>query len=77
MKLPFTFEFKRWYVIVRNRYNRPIMGIGWAAQPPTLFTQTIPAYNQGWNEEDYVDDSHSAILADEWIDDVEDDEHND
>lgn len=77
MKLPFTFEFKRWYVIVRNRYHQPIMGIGWAAQPPTLFTQTTPAYNQGWNEEDYVDDSDSAILADEWIDDVEDDEYDD
>jgi len=24
-----------------------------------------------------IDDSHSAILADEWIDDVEDDEYDD
>ena len=77
MKLPFTFEFKRWYVIVRGRYNQPIMGMGWAAQPPALFTQTVPAWNQRLNEDGYVDDSLSAILADGWDEEVEDDEYED
>jgi hypothetical protein len=63
----FSIEFKRWYFVLRGPKGRVYLATGFAKRMPiTTPTDTYA-----------IDDSYSAILADEWIDDVEDDEYED
>ena len=63
----FSIEFKRWYFVLRGPKGRVYLSTGFAKRMPVM-TPT-GTYT--------IDDSYSAILADEWIDDVEDDEYED
>ena len=63
----FSIEFKRWYFVLRGPRGRVYLATGFAKRMPVM-TPT-GTYT--------IDDSYSAILADEWIDDVEDDEYED
>ena len=63
----FSIEFKRWYFVLRGPRGRVYLATGFAKRMPVK-TPT-GTYT--------IDDSYSAILADGWIDDVEDDEHED
>lgn len=65
----FSIEFKRWYITLRGPKGRVYLCIGFAKRLPVFIS---PA--QAYAFEQAIDDSHSAILAEEWIDDVEDDE---
>ena len=63
----FSIEFKRWYVIVRGPKGRTYLVIGFAKRMPII--TPIGTYS--------IDDSFSAILADGWDEEVEDDEYED
>ena len=60
----FSIEFKRWYIIVRGPRGRIYLATGFAKRMPVVtFTGT---YN--------IDDTYSAILADECREDETDEE---
>lgn len=62
----FSIEFKRWYFVLRGPKGRVYLATGFAKRMPVMTpTGTY-----------HIDDSYSAILADEWRDDVEDDEYD-
>lgn len=61
----FSIEFKRWYFVLRGPKGRVYLATGFAKRMPVM--TPIGTYS--------IDDSYSAILADEWRDDVEDDEY--
>ena len=67
LMIGFSIEFKRWYFVLRGPKGRVYLATGFAKRMPVM-TPT-GTYT--------IDDSYSAILADEWIDDVEDDEYED
>ena len=56
----FSLEFKRWFVVLRGPKGRTYCAFGFAKHLPVI-TPTGT-----YNVNDYIDDSHSAILADEW-----------
>jgi len=58
----FSLEFKRWYVVLRGPKGRIYLALGLAKGMPTF----VPT--------PHIDDSHCAILADEWRDDETDEE---
>jgi hypothetical protein len=60
----FSIEFKRWYIIVRGPKGRIYLATGFAKRMPVV-TPT-GTYN--------IDDTYSAILADEWREDDTDEE---
>ena len=66
----FSIEFKRWYVVLRGPKGRVFFALGFAKRMP-VFTPTGTITYQEYTE-DYqrfdslIDDSHSAILADAW-----------
>jgi len=68
----FSIEFKRWYITLRGPKGRVYLCTGFAKRLPVFIS---PA--QAYAFEQAIDDSHSAILAEEWIDNVEDDETDD
>lgn len=60
----FSIEFKRWYIIVRGPKGRIYLATGFAKRMPVV--TPIGTYN--------IDDTYSAILADEWREDDTDEE---
>lgn len=56
----FSIEFKKWYVVLRGPKGRVYLATGFAKRMP-IFTPTGT-----YSIDEYLDDSHSAILADEW-----------
>jgi hypothetical protein len=60
----FSIEFKRWYITLRGPKSRVYLCIGFAKHLPVFIS---PA--QAYAFDQAIDDSHSAILADEWYDD--------
>jgi hypothetical protein len=62
----FSIEFKRWYFVLRGPKGRIYLATGFAKRMP-VFTPTGTL-----TLDDYLDDSHSAVLADEWRDDETD-----
>jgi hypothetical protein len=62
----FSIEFKRWYFVLRGPKGRVYLATGCAKRMPVM--TPVGTY--------HIDDSYSAILADEWRDDVEDDEYD-
>jgi hypothetical protein len=63
-----SIEFKRWYVVIRGPKGRVYSAFGFAKQMPVFLpTHTTPL-------DQYLDDSFSAILADEWREDDESDD---
>jgi hypothetical protein len=65
----FSIEFKRWYITLRGPKGRVYLCTGFAKRIPVFIS---PA--QAYALEQAVDDSYSAILADEWANDKDDDE---
>lgn len=61
-------EFKRWYLVIRGPKGRVYCAFGFAQQMP-VFTPTGT-----YDLSEYLDDSLSAILADEWREDETDEE---
>jgi len=66
----FSIEFKRWYFVLRGPKGRVYLATGFAKRMPVM-TRT-GTYNL--DRYLHIDDSHSAILADEWRDDETDEE---
>ena len=64
----FSIEFKRWYIVIRGPKGRIYLAVGFAKSMP-VFTSTGTL-----TPDDCIDDSHSAILADEWREDEADEE---
>lgn len=63
-----SIEFKRWYIVIRGPKGRIYLATGFARSMPVFMpTGTLTL-------DDYIDDSHSAILADEWREDETDEE---
>lgn len=58
-----SIEFKRWYIVVRGPKGRIYLALGFAKRMP-VFTPH-GTYN--------IDDSYSAILADAWREDSDED----
>ena len=65
----FSIEFKRWYITLRGPRGRVYLCTGFAKRLPVFIS---PA--QACAFEQTVDDSYSAILADEWREDETDEE---
>jgi hypothetical protein len=65
----FSIEFKRWYITLRGPKGRVYLCTGFAKRIPVFIS---PA--QAYALEQAVDDSYSAILADEWANNKDDDE---
>jgi len=65
----FSIEFKRWYITLRGPKGRVYLCTGFAKRIPVFIS---PA--QAYALEQAVDDSYSAILADAWANDKDDDE---
>jgi len=65
----FSIEFKPWYITLRGPKGRVYLCTGFAKRIPVFIS---PA--QAYALEQAVDDSYSAILADEWANDKDDDE---
>ena len=65
----FSIEFKRWYITLRGPKGRVYLCTGLAKRIPVFIS---PA--QAYALEQAVDDSYSAILADEWANEKNDDE---
>ena len=66
----FSLEFKRWYFVLRGPKGRVYLATGFAKRMPVMAptgTYTMEHYLD-------IDDSHSAILADEWREDETDEE---
>jgi hypothetical protein len=62
----FSIEFKRWYFILRGPKGKIYLATGFAKRMPVFTpTGTYPF-------DKYLDDSYSAILADEWREDETD-----
>ena len=64
----FSIEFKRWYIVIRGPKGRIYLAIGFAERMSVF----VPADTLSFD--DYLYDSHSAILADEWREDETDEE---
>jgi hypothetical protein len=64
----FSIEFKKWYVVLRGPRGKVYLATGFAKRIP-IFT---PVGTYSINR--YLDDSYSAILADEWGDEEDDQE---
>ena len=65
----FSIEFKRWYIVLRGPRGRVYLATGFAKQLPFYVLPT-----QAAAFDDAADDTHSAILADEWREDDDEDE---
>lgn len=65
----FSIEFKRWYIVLRGPKGRVYLATGFAKQLPFCISPT-----QAAAFDDAVDDTHSAILADEWREEQDEDE---
>jgi hypothetical protein len=65
----FSIEFKRWYITLRGPRGRVYLCTGFAKRLPVFIS---PA--QAFAFDQAIDDSHSAILADEWREDETDEE---
>jgi hypothetical protein len=65
----FSIEFKRWYITLRGPRCRVYLCTGFAKRLPVFIS---PA--QAFAFDQAIDDSHSAILADEWREDETDEE---
>ena len=65
----FSIEFKRWYITLRGPRGRVYLCTGFAKRLPVFIS---PA--QAFTFDQAIDDSHSAILADEWREDETDEE---
>jgi hypothetical protein len=61
-------EFKRWYLVIRGPKGRVYSAFGFAKQMPVFLPTHTTTLDQ------YLDDSGSAILADEWREDDETDD---
>lgn len=59
----FSIEFKKWYVVLRGPKGRVYLATGFAERMP-VFTPT-----RTYSIDEFLDDSCSAILSDEWKDD--------
>lgn len=67
--LGFSIEFKRWYIVLRGPSGRVYLATGFAKQLPFYVSpREAAAFDAA------VDDTHSAILADEWREDDDEDE---
>jgi hypothetical protein len=55
----FSIEFKRWYFVLRGPRGRVYLATGFAKRMPVM--TPVGTYN--------IDDTYSAILADEWRED--------
>ena len=60
----FSIEFKRWYFVLRGPRGRVYLATGFAKRMPVM--TPVGTYN--------IDDTYSAILADEWREDDTDEE---
>jgi hypothetical protein len=65
----FSIEFKRWYITLRGPKGRVYLCTGFAKRLPVFISPT-----QAYAFDQVIDDSHSAILADEWREDETDEE---
>ena len=82
----FSIEFKRWYITLRGPMGRIYLCTGFAKRLPVFISPAQAyAFDQAFDpdrlvDEAYeeaglnIDDSHSAILADEWREDETDEE---
>lgn len=70
----FSIEFKRWYFVLRGPKGRVYLATGFAKRMPVITPTGTYTIDESLST---IDDSFSAILADGWIDDVEDDEYED
>jgi hypothetical protein len=61
-------EFKRWYVVIRGPKGRVYSAFGFAKQMPVFLPTHTTSFDQ------FLDDSFSAILADEWREEETDEE---
>jgi hypothetical protein len=61
-------EFKRWYLVIRGPKGRVYSAFGFAKEMPVFLPTRTTTLDQ------YLDDSFSAILADEWRKDEDDDD---
>jgi hypothetical protein len=59
-------EFKRWYLVIRGPKGRVYSVFGFAKDMPVFLPTRTTTLDQ------YLDDSFSAILADEWRKDEDD-----
>lgn len=87
--LGFSIEFKRWYIVLRGPRGRVYLATGFAKQLPFYVSPTqAAAFDVSSREavafyvssreavafDTAADDTHSAILADEWREDDDEDE---
>jgi hypothetical protein len=63
-----SIEFKRWYVVIRGPKGRVYSAFGFAKQMPVFLPTHTTSFDQ------FLDDSFSAILADEWREEETDEE---
>jgi hypothetical protein len=63
----FSIEFKPWYITLRGPKGRVYLCIGFAKNIPVFIS---PA--QAYTFDQAIDDTYSAILADEWREDETD-----
>jgi hypothetical protein len=63
-----SIEFKRWYVVIRGPKGRVYSAFGFAKQMPVFLLTHTTSFDQ------FLDDSFSAILADEWREEETDEE---
>lgn len=63
----FSIEFKPWYITLRGPKGRVYLCIGFVKNIPVFIS---PA--QAYAFDQAIDDTHSAILADEWREDETD-----
>jgi hypothetical protein len=74
----FSLEFKRWYLVLRGPKGRVYSAVGFAKQMPVFtptHTMTLQEYMDDYHRFDTcIDDSFSAILADEWREDETDED---
>ena len=67
--LGFSIEFKKFYIVLRGPRGRVYLATGFAKQLPFYVSPT-----QAAAFDTAADDTHSAILADEWREDDDEDE---
>jgi len=61
-------EFKRWYLVIRGPKGRVYSAFGFAQRMPVFLPTHTTSFDQ------FLDDSFSAILADEWREEETDEE---
>lgn len=69
----FSIEFKRWYITLRGPRGRVYLCTGFAKRIP-VFISPAQAYKFEQAIDWDIDDSYSALVADEFRDDIEIDE---